>query len=186
MTNKTLDEYIEYIKNSEEKYQWPLEKLDERLIEREKVHKEYPYVVTVALNYYSMDDINDILREKLGDQGGECGWRECEFSYATWHKETGLENQLQRKLYPLNKKQKDELAIRSDYITEHYAMIDKRLDKPGKHSHWGVWTTFWIVKTGYDYGYNDYCFKHDIDWLRFLFWNFTFDSIETHIKGERK
>jgi len=30
---------------------------------------------------------------------------------------------------------------------------------PGDHAHQGDWTTIWLGKTGYDYGYNEFCFK---------------------------
>lgn len=31
--------------------------------------------------------------------------------------------------------------------------------KPEPHSHEGVWTMHWLRKTGYDYGFGDFCFK---------------------------
>ena len=177
-----FEEYIEYLKNGKEDYKWPLEKLDERLVERKKVHKEMPYIVTVASDYYHLDDdVDPVLRDTFGPKHGECGWRECEFSYDTWHKETGLEAELQNKLYP---RVKGEEEARTDHIKEHFAMIEKRIDKPGKHCHKGKWTTFWIVKTGYDYGYQDFCFKYEVDWLKFLFMNISFNGIESHIAKE--
>ena len=182
MTDMKFDEYIEYIKTKDEQYQWPLEKIEERLIERKKVHKEMPYIVTVATDYYHLDDdVEPVCREKFGPRHGECGWRECEFSWDTWHIETGLRAELDAKLYPRSKNKNDE---GTKYITDHFAMIEKRIDNPGKHCHWGVWTTFWIVKTGYDYGYQDFCFKYEEDWLRFLFMNFSFNGIEAYIAKE--
>ena len=50
-------------------------------------------------------------------------------------------------------------------------MVKTRLDDPGDHSHWGIWTSFFICKTNYDYGYEDYCFKNLEDAFYFkLIW----------------
>jgi len=38
-----------------------------------------------------------------------------------------------------------------------------RYKDPGEHSHEGTWTTIWHGKTGYDYGFAEYCFQHEGD-----------------------
>jgi hypothetical protein len=35
---------------------------------------------------------------------------------------------------------------------------EKRYKQPEKHSHEGDWTTVWLGKTGYDYGFTEYYF----------------------------
>lgn len=36
------------------------------------------------------------------------------------------------------------------------------------HSHEGRWLSYWLVKTEYDYGFNEWCFVHSDDRDRFL------------------
>jgi hypothetical protein len=36
--------------------------------------------------------------------------------------------------------------------------FDGRLEP---HSHEGTWTIFWLTKTGYDYGFGDFCFSSE-------------------------
>ncbi len=36
-----------------------------------------------------------------------------------------------------------------------------------KHSHEGIWTTKWLSKSGYDYGYNEYYFEREQDYKKF-------------------
>ncbi len=33
----------------------------------------------------------------------------------------------------------------------------------GKHNHSGIWTSFWLAKTDYDYGFNEWLFKTNED-----------------------
>lgn len=180
MKDRTFNEYIENIRTAEGKYKWSferLEKLEKQLIKRKKIHMEMPYIVTVESDYYWLDEVDIILRETFRDKHGECEWEECEFSFDTWHIKTGLRASLNAKL---SRREEDE----TDHIKDHFDMIEKRLDKPGNHSHKGIWTTFWIIKTGYDYGYQDFCFKYEVDWLKFLFMNFSFNRMEAHIEKE--
>lgn len=53
-----------------------------------------------------------------------------------------------------------------------------RYKDPGVHAHSGVWATFWHGKTGYDYGYSEYCFQNEADRDRFK------DIVETLGLGE--
>lgn len=47
---------------------------------------------------------------------------------------------------------------------------------PGEHEHQGVWSSLWLGKTGYDYGFREYPFAMEGDLERFLaaFPTFTF------------
>jgi hypothetical protein len=38
---------------------------------------------------------------------------------------------------------------------------------PGEHTHTGIWTMFWVGKTGYDYGIGEFCFTNEADAERF-------------------
>ena len=57
-------------------------------------------------------------------------------------------------------------------LDEHFDMIKARPDKPEEHSHKGIWTGYFVVKTGYDYGYQDYCFRNPEDAFYFkIIWD---------------
>jgi len=131
-----------------------------------------------------LDDMNDWCREKFGDKHGECYWRECEWDWDHWHEKTGLEAQLDKELYSNSgsrgsrpDRDKDPEAwdkwqeIGDKIIDDHFKMVEKRIDAPGDHCHWGIWTSHFVCKTGYDYGYEDYCFKNISDAVYFkLVW----------------
>lgn len=40
---------------------------------------------------------------------------------------------------------------------------EKRYKEVEKHSHTGTWTTVWLGKTGYDYGFSEYYFLNEAD-----------------------
>ena len=41
-------------------------------------------------------------------------------------------------------------------------------DIQGRHSHGGTWLTYWLAKTGYDFGFNEWYFARQADRDRFL------------------
>lgn len=41
---------------------------------------------------------------------------------------------------------------------------------PAPHAHEGRWSTHWLAKTDYDFGFNVWCFAHIADHHRFLEW----------------
>lgn len=183
-SDKTFEQYMEYLGTKKKKYQWPLDGLKNIQKKRREIWKEFPYVITVAASYYWLDDVNDICRANFGDRYGECYWRDCEFSFDTWFENNKFIDKLD-KIEKLDQGQGLSKASKS-LSDEYWKMIENRIDKPGEHWHKGVWTTNYLTKTGYDYGYEDFCFKHEVDWLKFIFLNVSFDSIEAHIEGERK
>lgn len=175
--DKTFEQYMDYIGEQEEKYQWPLKGLAKIQKERREIWKEFPYVVTVAADHYWIDDVNNICRANFGDMHGQCWWRECEFSFDVWYEKNNFDELLDKY---------EETEEYKEHANKYWNMIENRIDHPGEHWHKGVWTTNYLTKTGYDYGYEDFCFKHEVDWLKFIFLNLSFDSIEAHIEGERK
>ncbi len=182
--DRTFEQYMEYIGTQKKKYQWPLEGLKKIQKERREVWKEFPYVITVAADHYQVDEVTNICRENFGDRHGQCWWTECEYSFDVWYEE----NKFNDKLDKIEKLDKGQGLTKAAKVLsdEYWEMIEERVDKPGEHWHKGVWTTNYLTKTGYDYGYDDFCFKNEVDWLKFLFLNISFDSIEAHIEGERK
>lgn len=47
---------------------------------------------------------------------------------------------------------------KTSYIYEGKECFEKNYRQPEKHGHSGNWTTVWLGKTGYDYGFSEYCF----------------------------
>lgn len=106
----------------------------ERVLEREDTRRSFPYVVTVESDYPSMDDAEAFCWNMFGPRNGECAQTDSECPVCP-------------------------LVINAK---------TKKLDEDGfidveDHSHIGVWTMFWISKTGYDYGFADFCFKDESD-----------------------
>lgn len=164
-----LEKYIEYLKTMDKKFHWPIERYESQIPKRKKIHKKFPFVITYAEHYGSgclLDDISDWCREHYGDRDGECHWRKCSLSYDTWYYGNRFEEQLDKQLEKCKKREEDGI------IDAHFEMIKNRPDIPKKHHHTGIWTTFFVVKTGYDYGYEDFCFKNAEDALHFkLIWD---------------
>ena len=45
------------------------------------LHKEFPYVLTLENDYYTFDDLDKLIWNRLGPKHGECHADWCEFSY---------------------------------------------------------------------------------------------------------
>ncbi len=174
-----IEDYIKMIQKSDPAYQWPLENIEKKKTKRQEIHEKFPYVVTYCGHYGHgslLDDLSDWCRDKFGDCDGECHWRGCELDWDKWHQESGLEDILMKALNDERENhpkpdEKDKKAMKKwekednarDIIGEHFEMIKTRTDAPEEHSHEGIWTSHFVMKTGYDYGYEDYCFKNEED-----------------------
>lgn len=179
-----IEQYFEKLSKQGPEYQWPREREKGRREEREQTHKEFPYVVTFSGLYGRgclLDDMQDWCREQFGDEHGECEWYNCEWDWDRWHRESGLEDELDREMYegsigPRPKSEDKEVwdnwqKESSKLIDKHFDMLEGRLDAPGDHSHWGIWSSFFVCKIGYDEAYQDYCFKNEEDAFYFkLMW----------------
>lgn len=44
----------------------------------------------------------------------------------------------------------------------------KEYANPGEHRHEGPWSFLWLGKTGYDFGYGEYCFADEADRANFI------------------
>ena len=51
---------------------------------------------------------------------------------------------------------------------QNYASEYPRYSQPPEHEHVGVWTTMWLGKTGYDYGFMEFYFANESDRDSFL------------------
>lgn len=180
-TMRTVEEFIEELKTKDKMYQWPIERFEKKKPERDELHKEFPYVITYKDYYPNLDDIENWCRDKFGDEHGKCKWSGCEWSFDSWHIGTGLRKELDELLYNEVRRPKNddspEYKLWDEYhdliMDAHFDMIKNDLyDKPGEHCHMGTWRSFFIIKTGYDYGYEDYCFKNEEDAVYFkLMWD---------------
>jgi hypothetical protein len=61
-----------------------------------------------------------------------------------------------------------ERGTRTDKSGEVLSCEWKRYANPGEHRHEGQWSFLWLGKTGYDYGYGEYCFTREGDRVNFL------------------
>lgn len=182
MVQKPLEEYLERIRQSDKMYQWPLKDYEKRQPTRLAVHEEFPYVVTWNGPYEFFDDLEDWCREHISDKHGECHWHFCEHSYNKWFDESNLDDVLDKRIndelgpkpnQKKNKKKYDKWFEKYHKIVTNFFDndVESRIDAPGKHSHWGVWTSIFFLKTGYDYGYCDFCFKNVEDAVYFKIMN---------------
>lgn len=177
MPQVPIERYFEKLRKSDPKYHWPFEREKEGRSKRQKIHKDFPYVVTYSGNYgpgWLLDDMQDWCRDQFGDSDGECHWRGCKQSWDYWYKGTGLEDELEDALYargprPKNKKMlKKWEKIGDKLIDDHFMIIESRTDSPSDdHSHIGIWAHHFVCKIGYDEGYEDYCFKNPEDAIYF-------------------
>jgi len=183
-----IENYIERLKKHEKEYHWPIEDKETNKTIREKIHAKFPYVVTYS-GYYGrcslLDDMETWCREQFGLADGECRWDDCEQAWEKWYKETGLENQLDKELSEEQKNnptpdEKDKKSMKKwrdndtshDIINDHFTMVKTIEGQPPEdHYHIGKWTAHFVMKTGYDYGYQDYCFRNEEDAFYFkLMW----------------
>lgn len=186
MSQIPIDQYFEKLRKSDPEYRWPIKDADSKKSKRKLIHEKFPHVITYSGHYGPgslLDDMEDWCREKFRDRHGECYWIGCEWDWDRWHEEVGLEAQLDSQLYHLNRGSRPNRDDNSEawdkwqeiggkIIDDHFKVVEKRLDAPGEHCHWGTWTSHFICKTGYDYGYEDYCFKNISDAVYFkLMWH---------------
>lgn len=188
MVQVSLEDYIKRLRKQDPAYQWPLEKHKERETKRQKFHREFPYVITYS-GYYGhgglLDNMEDWCRKEFGDSDGECHWSKCPESWDTWYEKAGWEDVLMKELDEEHKRnpkpdEKDKKAMKKwrkiddarDIIGKHFEMIKTVGGQPpDDHFHTGTWTYHFVMKTGYDYGYEDYCFKNHEDAVYFkLMW----------------
>lgn len=160
----TLEEYIKHLKTLDPKFQWPLERYQNSLLSRSQIHKSFPHVVTCQGHYgegLKLNIMEDWCREKFGHSDGKCNWSKCEMGWEYWYNKMDFESQLEIQLVSCKEHERDQI------IEDHFDMIEKHPDQPQEHYHVGVWVPFFVMKTGYDYGYQDFCFKNLEDLIYF-------------------
>lgn len=114
---------------------------------RQRLLEQFPHVVTVEGAYPEQDFLAQWCWKQFGP-------KQCEKC-----SDAGLD-------YP-----GCPLVLATEYIqTGWYEHKGQRIEwqekayKPvEEHGHSGKWTTLWLRKTGYDYGFEDYCFQNPED-----------------------
>lgn len=122
------------------------DRLSEFDIDHENIIKEFPYILTVETDHYSMNYIDNLARSFLGHEHGECHWKKC--------KDANLNFVEIRKMAEYMKKEyNDSVSVLLQDIREDIGIYTYG------HSHKGQWNSRYIVKTGYDFGFMNYYFK---------------------------
>ncbi len=178
-----IETYFAELRKLDPKYHWPMERDKDKESKREKTHAEFPHVVTFSGHYghgMLLDEMQDWCREHLSDRHGECHWHYCEFSFDKWYDDNNidqeLDDEIEKQIGPRPERKRkrawEKWFKKSNPITnKFFDELCLRLDSPDDHSHIGVWTSLFICKTGYDYGYEDFCFKNLEDAFYFkLMW----------------
>ena len=122
-------------------FRWPWEDFDKRETERKQIHVSFPFVVTIEATADDLHDLEKWCGREFGQKHGECDNNAC------WDN------------HPIE--YVDSLFAHNTYDT------DVEPVKSGKHRHIGTWTTVWALKTSYEDGFCDFCFKDSSDAVYF-------------------
>lgn len=162
-------------------YRWSVENFKKNKPKRAKMKKEFLYTVTYQNSNFFLDDMEDWCYDKFGDRYGKCHWRNCEYGFDLWHDKHEFEEILHDEIFKKlgskpDQKNKNAWDIwqnnTKDIIHNHYTAMEKRMDYPHDHSHNGIWSTLFLAKTGYDYGYQDFYFRNPEDAVYFkIMWD---------------
>lgn len=118
-------------------WQWPWDDYQKKDKNRKEIHNKFPYTITLEANTDKLFDMEQWCWDKFGPKSGKCEKEEC------WHDaETNL-------------KYNDSVFLLG-LQTEDYIPPDS-----GEHKHDGDWTTVWALKTSYEAGFCDFCFKYN-------------------------
>lgn len=173
-----FEEYFRKILKKDKSYHWPINFFKTHRSERQILHNKFPFVVTMC-GYSGAGDDLEVMEtwcyNHIGLKDGICTWYECEHSFDRWYDESNFNDILEEDLSSLSlkyNKNTSEYCIKSSkLIKHHFDMIQQKYQKPEIHNHTGDWNIHFIMKTGYDYGYQDFCFKHEHDAIHFkLIW----------------
>lgn len=122
---------------------------------REKALKDFPFTVIVESCYPE----NDFAHRWCWEQFGPMNVEECFERYSEY---PGC-SLVQATKYIRPYKYKDIDGTEREDSEVCY----KGNDVP-KHSHEGTWTSVWLGKTGYDYGFTEMYFKNEADRDKFI------------------
>jgi hypothetical protein len=130
---------------------------DERAIyrdeERDELHRRFPHVVVTEGSYPEIDFAN----------------RWCWRSFGPPHVKECTDHYSEYPACPLvvaTESAKEQMHQSEGGVVKQF---QKRYYKaPEPHGHDGMWATFWLGKTDYDYGFMEFCFSRPQDKAVFL------------------
>jgi hypothetical protein len=133
---------------------------------REETHRSFPHIVVLEGVYPEHDFAQRWAWQNFGPQDGKCQDHYSEYPGCPLVLET------------------KQVVTGSDH--QGNAWSENVYKDPGEHSHEGKWKTFWLGKTGYDYGFCEYCFKDEADKDKFFAAWETFGLGEPSTRKARK
>lgn len=142
-------------------------RIADREAQRQAILAKFPYSVILAGVYPEHDFVSRWCWQNIGVCDGKC-------TDGPHSEYTGCPVVLATE-YISKSSWKDKEG--KDHLWEEKAYLEVE-----EHSHEGSWTSFWLGKTGYDYGLGEYCFATESDRDRFLAAEPTFNTGEKYNK----
>jgi hypothetical protein len=127
----------------------------EKLKQRADYIKQFPFALCMADFHENIEQYIEIMVPILGKPDGECNFEKCDQAELDL---AAIEQLLKgmSKAHDVN---------RIAYVRQEL-MTTRPIYK--KHSHKGTWTCRFLIKTGYDFGYNDFYFGSAEDREKFI------------------
>lgn len=132
-------------KNYPDRFGAEMDRFNKTLETRKELAEKFPYVVTLRGNYPEHDYASQFCWQNFGPPN-------CEQCHDYCSEFPACPIVLESKLGWHDPNRVADCADKD--IVEH--------------GHEGIWTAFWLGKTGYDFGSSDYCFQNQTDLDRFL------------------
>lgn len=129
-------------------FQWPWEDFSSRQKNRTQTHIMFPFIVTIEGNTDALQHFEEWCWVEFGPKNGPCKKTTC------WE---------------------NDKKINYDSNSIFSVMLDDHIEPTNSHDHNGQWTTVWALKTTYEDGFCDFCFKKAEDAVLFKF-TFGFDN----------
>lgn len=128
--------------------------------------KKFEYIVPVKDHNWGHDDLEKECWQTWGPKWGKCDDAPlCEYDFDRWYYTQPYQDILDKKL---DSCRKDDTADIEKIIKDHFNWVFELPDCPRDHSHpYGIWSTKWVKKTGYDYGIQNYLFENQEDAVYF-------------------
>lgn len=133
---------------SEEQRKRRLEYNKKRDENRQGFRQKFPFTCIVQGSYPEVDNANSWCWDNFGFRDGKCEW-EHQSDYPGCP-------QVRATMYFTEGSYKDKDG-------EEHHWKEKCYKEVPAHEHEGVWTAYWLGKTGYDYGDEEFYFKNEAD-----------------------
>jgi len=144
MEIKSAKKYAQELLDHQKSYRWPLANYNKQLPLLEKMKLRFCHTVSIFAGYEGHDLLSNKLWDMIGPRYGPCADH-----FMMDHISCPVLLDMNFKWFDDNGDENDEPDI-------------------PQHSHDGVWSSVWMMKTGYDSGYEVYCFLNESDKQRFI------------------